>query len=123
MSNTTLTPLAERHYYVREKQFQITSEDVRSWLMEATRDRRKTTYELNFRIHRLGTALKAVEERAAELEAEAQILATWLANRELGISLHDQGCDADGGMGGPDPTLLRWAARKGVQKELEANHE
>lgn len=70
MSNTTLTPLAERHYYVREKQFQITSEDVRSWLMEATRDRRKTTYELNFRIHRLGTALKAVEERAAELEAE-----------------------------------------------------
>lgn len=69
MSNATITP-EERHYYVREKQFQITSEDVRSWLMEATRDRRKTTYELNFRIHRLGTALKAVEERAAELEAE-----------------------------------------------------
>lgn len=82
MTDTTITP-EERHYYVREKQFQITSEDVRSWLMEATRDRRKTTYELNFRIHRLGTALKSVEERAAELEAEnARLRAErdWLAS-------------------------------------------
>ena len=71
MTDTALIPLAERHYYVREKQFQITSEDVRSWLMEATRDRRKTTYELNFRIHRLVTALKSVQERAVELEAES----------------------------------------------------
>lgn len=123
MTDTAQLPLDERHYYVREKQFQITSEDVQAWLVEATRDRRKTTYELNGRIYRLVTALKSVHERAAELEVEAQILATWLANRELGISLHDQGCDADGGMGGPDPTLLRWAARKGVQKELEARHD
>ena len=82
MSDTALIPLAERHYYVREKQFQITSEDVRSWLMEATRDRRKTTYELNFRIHRLGTALKSVQERAVELEAEnvkLQKMVDWLA--------------------------------------------
>ncbi len=70
MTDTALIPLAERHYYVREKQFQITSEDVRAWRMEATRDRRKTTYELNFRIHRLVTALKSVQERAVELEAE-----------------------------------------------------
>lgn len=70
MSDTTTITPEERHYYVREKQFQITSEDVRSWLMEATRDRRKTTYELNGRIYRLVTALKSVHERAAELEAE-----------------------------------------------------
>ncbi|MEG6502521.1 MULTISPECIES: hypothetical protein [unclassified Desulfovibrio] len=80
-TTTTITP-EERHYYVREKQFQITSEDVRSWLMEATRDRRKTTYELNFRILRLVTALKSVEERAAELESESARLRAerdWLA--------------------------------------------
>lgn len=82
MSDTTTITPEERHYYVREKQFQITSEDVRSWLMEATRDRRKTTYELNFRIHRLGTALKSVQGRAVELEAEnvkLQKMVDWLA--------------------------------------------
>lgn len=63
-----------------------------------------------------GDVTAAVGDRL-RAEGEAQILATWLANRELGIPLADQGCDADGGMSGPDPALLREAARRAVDGE------
>lgn len=53
-----------------------------------------------------GDVTAAVGDRM-RAEGEAQILATWLANRELGIS----------------PTELRESARKEAQGEMEARHE
>ena len=75
-----------------------------------------------------GDLITAVSDRE-RYNAEAHVLAVWLANRELGIPLKDQGCTVDGGMGGPDPHLLREdAARQaqesvGEKKEMEAHRD
>lgn len=69
-----------------------------------------------------GDVTAAVGDRM-RAEGEAQILAIWLANRELGIPLADQGCDADGGMSAPAPALLREAARRVAEEEMEARHD
>lgn len=53
-----------------------------------------------------GDVTAAVGDRM-RAEGEAQILATWLANREPGIS----------------PTELRESARKEAQVEMEARHD
>ena len=70
-----------------------------------------------------GDLITAVADRE-QYNAEAQTLAVWLGNRELGISLKDQGCTVDGGMGGPDPHWLRVdAARQALQELNKAKEE
>ena len=75
-----------------------------------------------------GKLLSAMDNLAGDLitavadkeryNAEAQVLAAWMGNRELGISLKDQGCTVDGGMGGPDPHWLRTDAARQAQETL-----
>lgn len=69
-----------------------------------------------------GDLITAVADRE-QYNAEAQTLAVWLGNRELGISLKDQGCTVAGGMGGPDPHLLREDARRQALQELNKAKE
>ena len=64
-----------------------------------------------------GDLITAVADKE-RYNAEAQVLAVWLGNRELGISLKDQGCTVDGGMGGPDPHWLRMDAQRQALEEL-----
>jgi len=66
--------------------------------------------------------ITAVADRE-QYNAEAQALAVWLGNRELGISLTDQGCTVDGGMGGPDPHCLREDAARLALQELNKAKE
>lgn len=69
-----------------------------------------------------GDLITAVADKE-QYNAEAQTLAVWLGNRELGISLKDQGCTVDGGMGGPDPHWLREDARRQALQELNKAKE